>query len=55
MVVNKMNNTVKEYPSLRAVAKDILVGRECVLKHINTDKLLKGIYMVSKNTSIVKV
>jgi hypothetical protein len=51
VLVNKKDNTLKEYPSIRAVAKDILIGRECVSKHINTDKLLKGIYKVYKNSS----
>jgi NUMOD1 domain len=48
IVVNKENDSIKEYYSISAAAKDLAVKRESVSKHINTNKLLKGIYLISR-------
>ena len=45
-VINKKDNVVKVYESIRAAAKDIGVSRQTLSKYVNKDKLLKGIYMV---------
>ena len=45
-VVNKENNLAIEYHSLRAVAKDMAVSPRVILNYINTDKLLKDIYLI---------
>jgi hypothetical protein len=48
IVVNKKTNTIKEYCSIRAIANDIKVSTSYISKHINTNKLLKDIYLISK-------
>jgi hypothetical protein len=48
IVMNKENDSVKEYYSISAAAKGLAVRRESVSKHINTNKLLKGIYLISR-------
>ena len=48
VVINKENNSIKKYCSLRAAAKDMAVNRYHISNHINTNKLLKGIYLLSK-------
>jgi len=48
IVVNKENNSIMEYYSLREAAKDIDVDFWCIPKYINTNKLLKGIYLITR-------
>lgn len=47
MIFNKKNNTIKEYYSIRSVAIDIGVSTWSIYKYINTNKLLKNIYLIS--------
>jgi hypothetical protein len=47
-IVNKEKGTVKEYYSIRSAAKDIGVSYSTVLSYINTNKLLKNIYLITK-------
>ena len=49
VITNKENNSIKKYCSLRAAAKDMAVSRYQISNHINTNKLLKGIYLLSKD------
>lgn len=48
-VVNKENDSVKIYYSINAAAKCICVSRETISKYINTDKLLKNTYLITRN------
>jgi len=48
IVVNKENDTIKEYYSIRFAAKDIGINRSTLLRYINSNKLLKNIYLVYK-------
>lgn len=48
IVVNRENNTIKEYYSIRAVSRDIAISPSSISKYINTNKLLKDIYLISK-------
>ena len=48
IVINKENNNIKKYYSVRTAAKDMAVSRCLISSHINTNKLLKGIYLLSK-------
>jgi hypothetical protein len=46
--VNKKNNYVKVYDSMRAAAIDIGVNYSTLVYYANKDKFLKGIYLVTK-------
>jgi group I intron endonuclease len=48
IVTNNENNSIKEYYSIRTLSKDIQVSRETISKNINTNKLLKGIYSITR-------
>ena len=48
VVVNKESNRIKEYYSIRTAAKDLGVSPLSISKYINTNKLLKDIYLISK-------
>lgn len=48
IVVNKENNHVKQYSSIRAAAKDMHVGPRFISDHINTNKLLKGVFLITR-------
>jgi group I intron endonuclease len=48
VVFNNENNIVKEYYSIREVAKDLTVSRVSISNHIISNKLLKGIYLISR-------
>lgn len=48
VVVNIEKNTIKEYSSIRAVSRDIAISPLSISKYINTNKLLKEIYLISK-------
>jgi len=49
LIVNKEKNTITEYHSISEAAKCICVSRETISKYINTDKLLKDTYLITKN------
>jgi hypothetical protein len=42
------NYFIKEYNSVRAVARDVGVNHATILKYINSNKLLKDIYKITK-------
>jgi group I intron endonuclease len=48
-VINKKDNSVKLYSSVREAARDIGVSHVTLLKYINENKLLKDIYLITKN------
>lgn len=48
IVYNKKDNITKKYYSIRAIAKDIKVSTSSISKYINTNKLLKDIYLINK-------
>jgi hypothetical protein len=45
-VVNKKDNSVKIYGTMRAAAKDIRVNYSTLVYYANKGKLLKGIYLI---------
>lgn len=47
-IINKENNSVKEYKSVRAAARDVGFNHATILNYINSNKLLKGIYKITK-------
>lgn len=50
IVINKVNNNIKIYNSLRLAAKNINVSHTTLMRYINKDKLLKDVYFIkSKN------
>ena len=49
-VVFKETNSVKTYSSIRAAARDIGVNHATLINYINTNKLLKGSYMITRKT-----
>lgn len=50
-VINKKDNSVKLYDSIRAAGRDIGVSHVTLLNYINTNKLLKGIYLITRRTT----
>lgn len=48
VVVNKENDTFKEYYSIRSAAKDIGISHSNFLPYINSNKLLKNKYLIYK-------
>lgn len=51
-VVNKSNNTTKLYNSIREAARDLNVSHVTLLNYMNnSNKLLKGIYLITKNNN----
>lgn len=48
ILVNKENNQTKEFYSIRALAKDIGVSSSSVSKYINTNRLLKNVFLITK-------
>ena len=48
VIIIKENNFIKEYNSVRAAARDLGVNHATILKYINSNKLLKGIYKIPK-------
>ena len=53
-VVNKKDNSIKVYDSIRAAARDIGVNYSTLYSYINRDKLLKGTYKI-KDTDKIKI
>lgn len=51
-VVNKENNSVKLYDSIRAAARDLGTSHNSLLNHIKTNKLYKGIYIITRKLKI---
>jgi group I intron endonuclease len=49
-VVNKENDSVKFYDSIRAAARDLGTSHNTLLNCIKTNKLYKGIYLITKKT-----
>ena len=47
-VVNKENNTVKVYPSIRAVSRHIGINHVTILNYINTNKWLRDTYLITR-------
>ena len=47
-VINKKDNSIKIYDSIRAVARDIGVNYYTLYYYINKDKLLKDTYLITK-------
>jgi group I intron endonuclease len=48
IVVNKKDNTVKVYNSIRAVSRDIGINHATILNYINTNKWLKDTYLITR-------
>lgn len=46
MVINKENNSIKKYNSIRAAAKDIGISHTTLLRHVNKNCMVKDIYLV---------
>jgi hypothetical protein len=47
-VVNKKNNSVKIYNSIRAVSRDIGINHVTIRNYINTNKWLKDTYLITR-------
>jgi hypothetical protein len=47
-VVNRKNNSVKVYDSIRAASRDIGINHATILNYINTNKWLKDIYLITR-------
>lgn len=47
-VVNKKDNSIKVYNSIRAVSRDIGINHVTILNYINTNKWLKDIYLITR-------
>jgi hypothetical protein len=48
VVINKESNILKEYYSIRAMAKNMAISRSVILEYINTNKLLNNKYLITK-------
>ena len=48
IIINKKDNSIKVYDSIRAAARDIEANRSTLSRYINKDKLLKSTYLVIK-------
>ena len=48
IVVNKENEIIKKYHSVRSAAKDIGISHSNLLPYINSNKLLKNKYLITK-------
>jgi GIY-YIG catalytic domain len=48
-IINKKDNSVKLYNSIRAAARDLGTNHNSLLNYVNTNKLYKDIYIISKN------
>jgi group I intron endonuclease len=47
-VVNKENNSIKIYDSIRAVSRDIGINHVTISNYINTNKWLRNTYLITK-------
>jgi len=47
-VMDKRNNSIKLYDSIRAAGRDLGTSHNLLLNYINTDKLYKGIYLITR-------
>jgi len=50
-VVNKKDNSIKLYDSIRAAARDLGTTHSLLSYYMNTNKLYKNIYIITKNRS----
>ena len=50
-VVNKKDNSIKVYDSIRAVSRDIGINHVTILNYINTNKWLKDTYLITRKIS----
>lgn len=48
-VINKSNNDIKKFYSLREAARNLGVSHTALLDHVNTNNLLKKVYLILKN------
>lgn len=48
IVVNKKDNSIKEYNSIRAASRDIGINHATILNYINSNKLLKDTYLITR-------
>lgn len=53
-VINKKDNSIKVYYSIRAAARDIGVNHSTLYSYINKDKLLKGTYLVKVKPKVLR-
>jgi hypothetical protein len=51
-VLNKKDNSTKVYISMRAAARDIGINYSTIVYYVNKDKLLKGIFLITKTKPI---
>jgi len=49
-VVNRDNNSVKLYDSIRAAARDLGTSHNSLLNYINTNKLYRDLYIITRKT-----
>jgi len=49
-IVNKKNNSIKLYDSIRAAARGLNTSHNSLLNYINTNKLYRGIYIITRKT-----
>jgi len=47
-VVNKKNNSVKLCGSIRVAVRDLGTSHNSMLNYINTNKLYKGVYIITR-------
>ena len=47
-VINKKDNSVKVYDSIRAASRDIGISHATILNYINTNKWLKDTYLITR-------
>ena len=50
-IISKENNETKTYNSMRTAAKNIGVSHTTLIRYINKNKLLKGIYFIKSKTN----
>jgi len=48
LLINKEDNNIKEYPSIRALAKHLNISHTTLLRYINKRKLLKNKYFIHR-------
>jgi hypothetical protein len=46
IIINKENNSIKNYNSVRAAAKDIGISHTTLLRYVNRNCMVKDIYLV---------
>jgi group I intron endonuclease len=51
-VINKVNNSVKVYDSIRAASRDIGINHVTILNYVNTNKWLKDTYLITRKKKV---